>query len=70
MILNFNKILSSKETIICDFNNATNKTACDGTFTNVTNGQSVGVFQTFQINSNDITDFSSICKYFMLLYIT
>ncbi len=58
-------VSSNKELLICDFNNATSgQNACGGTFTNNANGNAVGIYETLQIDSNEITDYSSICKYF------
>ena len=57
---------SLKDLLICDFNSANNQTACNGTFTNNLNGQTVGVFEFLQSKNYNITDYSSISNFLLL----
>ena len=57
-----------KEYLICDFNDPTKtENICGGIFTNNANGNNVGIYHSLKIDSNEITDYSSICKYFKIV---
>ena len=56
--------LNEKVVFYCNFDNATNSSACDGFFTVNSNGNQVGLFKSIEMKY-DITDFTSLSIFFI-----